>query len=128
MKLISDRPLTGAYGTVLPGREFEVDDELGDELLKTIGPERPDKGQPIIVRRAGSPKILYETKPARFETPTVAPEVSARLPFRDRPVSDQESQGLATESDLLLSGSDISEPGNADHRMRRGRSRSGSGR
>ena len=68
MRLISNIQLTGTYGTVVAGQEFECEESTARELL-TAG----------IVRKAGPPVVRYETKVIAPE----APEVSARHSFRD---------------------------------------------
>src|SRR5579885_2969659 len=116
MKLFANRQLTGDYGTVAPGEQFECADEIGHQLVS--------RG---LAHLADPPKVLYESKPAErtapvvtFETPAVliespavsleAPGVSARDPFRDLPMSNAKPQELAAESDRVFPESDISQP------------------
>ena len=51
MKVIALSQLTGTYGNMQAGQEFEVSDELGAELLR-LG----------HVRQALRPAVAYETK------------------------------------------------------------------
>ena len=105
--------LTGDYGTVKCGQEFECPDEAAMKLLNA--------GR---VRALPQPKILYETKPIQPEYRVItpeAPEVSARPPFRDVPVSHEESPDVAPEGDSVLSESDLRTKRTIDHRGRRGR-------
>jgi hypothetical protein len=109
MKIIALRQLHGGYGTVAPGEVFTAPDDIAQQLL-TRG----------LVRRAEPPKILYETKPAKMETPMIeAPEVSPRPPFRDMSVPDQESTELAPASDSTLPATDVPKQGTVDSRGRR---------
>ena len=114
MKLIANRQLTGAYGTVTPGQHFEVSDEIANDLLR--------RG---LVRQAGVPRIEYDT---RAITPSEAPEVSPREPFRHVFVPNTEPADMAAEGDSVLSESDLLEQGIADRGGRRARARSTSGR
>ena len=113
MRLVANTQLTGAYGTVVAGQEFECHDPTALELL-AMG----------SVRKAGPPAVRYETK---VIVPGEAPQVSARETFRHVPVSDEGSAGMAAEGDLVLSGTNVSQRGAANHSGRRGRSRSDSG-
>lgn len=118
MLLIANRQLCFGGRVYQAGEEFEV-------LVEAIAADLINRE---VARRSQPPQILYETKPARFETPTVqAPEVSTREPFRDVPVSDQEPERVASEGDIVLSKPNISEQGNADSRRRRRRARFGAG-
>lgn len=119
MKLIANRQLTGAYGTVAPGEEFECADEIAGELLRAY-----------LVRPATPPRVTYETKviwPAAPSQSFEAPEVSARLPFRDVPVPDAESKAVAPESHSVLPDADVPKSGAIDSRGRGRRARSGAG-
>lgn len=109
MKLIANRPITGDYGTVVPGQDFEPTDERAHDLLK--------RG---LARKKEEPVIQYETKVVTPE----APEVSPRHPFRDVPVPDAEPEDVAPEGDSGVPDADVQNGGNA-HSGRRGR-RSGS--
>jgi hypothetical protein len=108
--------LHGDYGTVTAEQEFECPDDVAPELIKAG-----------LVRALPKPKVLYETKPILPEYRVIvpeAPEVSARPPFRNVPLSHEESPDVAPESDSVLPGSDVSQQRN-DHRGgRRGRARS----
>ena len=114
MKLIANRQLTGTYGTVAPGQAFEAPEDVAIDLMKRD-----------LARRAEPPTVVYETKPAHFETPLVVPEVTARLPFRDVPVSDSEPEELVTAGDSVLPETDVPKQGVADPGRRRGRKRLG---
>lgn len=106
MRLIANCQLTGDYGVVSKDQSFILPDGDAQKLL--------DSG---CARRADPPRVLYQSKPYRFETPTVemeAPGVSARPPFRNMPVSHQESPPVVTTSDSLLPKADISLSGTAD--------------
>lgn len=113
MRVIANRQLHGEYGTVTADQGFECRDDLATELLKGG-----------MVRNALPPKVQYETKVITPE----APEVSARQPFRDVPVPDQKSQGVAPEGDRMFSESDLSTNRTTDPRGRGRRSGSHSGR
>ena len=112
MRVVANKPLRGEYGFVCADQEFEVRDDLGTLLLK--------KG---MVRNALPPRVLYETKIIKPE----APEVSPREPFRDMPVPDAKSEGVAPESDKVLFVADISPIRTADPGGRGRRSGSNSG-
>src|SRR6185312_9449617 len=111
MKLIAARQLRGEYGLVDPGASFNVRDEIGRDLLR--------RG---LARPTDPPAVLYETKVI-----AAAPEVGARLPFRDLSLSDPQSSAVAAEGDRVFSPTDLPAMRSDDHRGRRGRSRSGSG-
>jgi hypothetical protein len=106
------RSLEGDYGSRKPGEEFQCDDHIAAQLLES--------GR---VTHALLPKVEYEVKVIR----PIAPEVSAREPFRNLPVSHQESQELATEVDSVFSGPELSQRGTADTRGRGRRKGSDSG-
>ena len=114
MRLVANTQLTGVYGTVLAGQEFECHDPTALELL-----------QAGSVHKAGSPAISYETK---VIAPGEAPQVSARETFRHVPLSDEGPERVASEGDCVLPAADARQRGAADHSGRRGRSRSDSGR
>lgn len=119
MRLIANTQLTGDYGTVVEGQEFNVNDENDAKQLISRG----------MARRASPPRILYQTKPARFETPTIqaeAPGVSARDPFLYGALPNPQQTGVATEGDHVLASANVSEPRTADSGGRRGRKGSGS--
>jgi len=106
MKLVCiAQQLTGEYGTVTAGQEFECREEIAMQLIRGGSAKKP-----------GSPRVVYETKPKTFETP----EVSPRQPFRDSSVPDKKSASVAPEGDPVLSGSEISAPRDA-HRSGRSR-------
>ena|ERR1700737_4559457 len=109
MRLIcTAQQLTGDYGTVTAGQEFDCPDDVAQQLL-AVG----------SVRKPGPPRVRYETKVIVPE----APEVGARLPFRDMPVSHEESSSVAAEGDRVLPESDVPEQGAADNRRRGRRAR-----
>lgn len=110
MKLIALTQLTGVYGSVETGQEFEVADDLAKELLR-LG----------HVRASAPPPVVYETK---VIVPQEAPTVAARRPFRHVPVPDEEPSLLAPGSDPMLQNADLSEPGIIDPGRRSGRARS----
>jgi len=114
MKLVCiAQQLTGEYGTVTAGQEFECPQEIAMQLIRGGSAKKP-----------GSPRVVYETKPKTFETP----EVSPRQPFRDSSVPDKKSASVAPEGHPLLSGSDVPAPRNVDCGGRGRRSRSDPGR
>ena len=105
MRLISDRQLTGIYGTVAPYEEFDCpDDDVARQLI-----------QSGLAHKAESPKILYDTKVI------APPEVGPAIPFRDVPVPDAKPPAVAAAGDPVLPEPNLSEPGAADSRRRRGR-------
>ena len=105
MRLIANRQLTGSYGSVVAGDGFDVEDATARQLINAG-----------LARRAEQPRIQYETKIIAPE----APQVSARQPFRDSALPHEESPRVASESDQLLSSTDLPESGITD-RGRRGR-------
>jgi hypothetical protein len=106
MKLFADRTLTGSWGTVHPGQLFQCPDNEAESLIARS-----------LAHRADVPKILYETK-------VIVPrEVGTTMPFRDMPLFDSESAGMASQGNPILSESDISEPGTSDNSGRRKRGR-----
>ena len=111
MRLIANRQLTGDYGRVHAGEEFDAREDVAQDLLRRS-----------LVRRPDPPRVEYETKVIRPE----APEVSARQqPFRHVPVSDEESEEVAPASDRVLRESDVSASGTDDPGGRAKGARSG---
>lgn len=111
IRLVCDRLRLCHNGLLVSeGGEFEANDEDALQMIK--------RG---IAHRAAPPRVLYETKPARFETPEVAPETGAGFPTGDVPVSDEESEKVAAAGDRVLQETDVSEPGTADRGGRRKR-------
>lgn len=110
MRLISNRQLTGDYGSVAAGEQFECSEDVGAHLLR--------QGS---ARRADPPRILYDTKIVVPEAPTVG----ARLPFRNCPLHNPESAPVAPEGDSVLPAADVPEgtQGTTDPVRRRGRPR-----
>ena len=108
MFLISNRQLTGVYGTVTPGQEFNCPEDVAKELLRAG-----------VAHKAEPPKVLYETKVVR------PPEVGPTIPFRDMPVSDQKPEEVAAAGDHVLPAADIPKQGASDSGGRRGRLRFG---
>ena len=119
MRIVCVAPqLTGDYGTVVQGQEFEVDELIGSQLVRN--------GH---ARRADPPRIVYQTKVVTPESATVAleaPGVSPRPPFRDVPMLNPESPRVAPASDPLLSGPDVCKPGTPYRSGRRRREGFGS--
>ena len=76
--------LTGAYGTVIAGQEFDCEDSIAVELLRSG-----------FVRKPASPGVRYETKVITPEASGVSP----RQPFRHMPVSDKRPEVVASEGD-----------------------------
>jgi len=116
VRLIANRQLCFGNTVYSAGEEFDADDAVAIDLM-----------QREVARRALPPTIIYETKPARFETPLIVPEVTARQPFRDVPVPDEEPQDMAPESDSVLPESDVPKQGTPHPGRRRGRKRFGAG-
>jgi len=87
MRLIANSQLTGAYGTVVAGQEFDCEDATAVELVRNC-----------VARKAAPPAVRYETKVIAPE----APEVSPRQPFRHLPVSDTRPETVAPEGDLVF--------------------------
>ena len=116
MRLIANRQLCFGNTVYAAGEEFDADDAIAIDLM-----------QREVARRALPPTIVYETKPAHFETPLIVPEVTARQPFRDMSVSDAEPQDVAAESNPVLPESDLSKQGTPHPGRRRGRKRFGAG-
>ncbi len=114
MRIVANRQLTGVYGTVSAGQEFECHDATALELL-----------QAGFVQRAGAPAVRYETK---VIVPAEAPQVSARDSFRHVPVSDARPETVAAAGDCVFPGPDAPQRGAADSGGRRGRQRPGSAR
>ena len=107
MKLIATQQIySSTHGQVLAGEAFDWPEADTKNLLATGAARYPYP-----------PKIQYETKPILPE----APEVSARLPFRDVPVFDLQPEGVATESDRVFSATDVPAPRVAGNCGRRGR-------
>jgi hypothetical protein len=104
--IVISQQLTGEYGTVVAGQEFDCDDAAAYQLV-TAG----------MARKAAPPAVRYETKVIVPE----APEVRAREMFRHLPVSDAEPATVASEGDRMLSATDPSPRGAADSGGRRGR-------
>jgi hypothetical protein len=109
MKLIALSQLTGVYGRVEAGEEFEVDDSIATELLR-LG----------YVRPAVPPPVVYETKVITPQASTVG----ARPPFRHVPVPDSQPEELVTAGDPVLREPELLRPGTVDPGRRRGRARS----
>ena len=112
MRVIANRQLTGHYGVVTIGEEFEAEDDVACQLLRNGLVKKPDL-----------PAMVYETK---VITPEV-PEATPRDAFRDVPLPDAEQVDLAAGRDPVLSTADIPQSGTADPRGRAGRKPSGSG-
>jgi len=131
MRLIAvAHQLTGVYGTVTAGQEFECRDDLAIQLVRSGS-----------ARKADPPRVTYETKVVVPEAPEghvpasgaprterESPEVRPRLPFRNVPVRHEESPPVDPESDRVLPESDVPTPGDADSGGRRKRKGFNSGR
>ena len=101
MKLIANSQLhiSSHDLTVAAGQTFELPDGLAMQLLKA--------GK---VRKADPPRVQYETRVIIPESRTIqpeAPEVSARPPFRDVPVSDPQPPSMAPESHSVLPAANV---------------------
>jgi hypothetical protein len=102
MRLIANRQLTGEYGTVIAGQEFECSDQIAHELLA--------QG---MVRKADPPKVVYETKVVR------PAEVGPTQPFRNVPVPDQEPAPVDPPRDRVVQIADLQGTAHAPGRRRR---------
>ena len=111
MRVIANRQLTGHYGVVTIGQEFDANDDVARQLIHAG-----------LVRKPDPPTLVYETKVMVPEVPEAAP----RDAFRDVPLPDAEQAGLAAGSDPVLSTADVLQSGTADSRGRTGRKPSGS--
>lgn len=95
MKLIAVTQLSGNYGVVQAGQEFEADADTARELL-----------QRGYVKHAADPQIVYETK---VIVPEEAPKVSARRPFRHGVVRDAQSSPVDTQDAPVVPPADVPE-------------------
>jgi hypothetical protein len=102
MKLIAHRQLTGIYGTVVTGQEFECPDDVARELLISG-----------VVHKAEPPKVQYETKVIR------PAEVGPAQPFRDVPVRDEKPAPVAAPGNRVVQVADLSGTAFAPGRRRR---------
>lgn len=93
-KLIALSQLSGNYGVVQAGQEFETDDDTARELLW--------RG---YVKHAADPQVVYETK---VIVPEEAPKVSARRPFRHSTVRNPQSSPLDTEDAPVVPSANVS--------------------
>lgn len=101
MRLIAvAHQLTGDYGTVTAGQEFEVNDEVAAELMRNGS-----------ARRADPPRVLYDTKVIVPEAPQVGPR---QHPFRDLSLPNPEPPPVAPASHRVLSDTDLPESGVVD--------------
>ena len=108
MILIADRQITGDFGRVTPGTEFECDAATAAHLL--------DRN---LAHRPAAPRVVYEVKVIAPEAPAVASEG----PFCYMPVPDQEPPTVAAEGDSGMESADVQEQRNVDPGRRRGRPR-----
>ena len=111
MRVIANRQLTGHYGVVTIGQEFDATDDVAGQLIRAG-----------LVRKPDPPAMVYETKVIVPEVPEAAP----RDAFRDVPLPDAEQAGMATGGDPVLSTADVPQSGAPDPRGRTGRKPSGS--
>ena len=112
MRVIANRQLTGHYGMVTVGQEFEAEDDVARQLLRAGLVKRPDP-----------PAMVYETKVIEPEVP----EAALRDIFRDVSRPDAEQTGVAREGDQELPMPDLPAQRTDDPRGRSGRKASGSG-
>ena len=112
MRLIANRQLTGHYGVVTIGQEFEADDDVARQLLRNGLVKKPDL-----------PAMVYETKVIAPEVPEAAP----RDTFRDVPLPDAEQADVAPEGNREFSAANFQAQRNDDPRGRAGRKASGPG-
>ena len=111
MRVIANRQLTGHYGVVTIGQEFDANDDVARQLIHAG-----------LVRKPEPPAMVYERKVIVPEVPEAAP----RDAFRDMPLSDAEQAGVAAGRDPVFSTADVSQSGAPDPRGRTGRKPSGS--
>lgn len=95
-RLIALTQLSGNYGVVQAGHEFQTDDETARELLRRA-----------YVKHAADPEVTYETQAL---TPSEAPTVSARRPFRHGVVRNAKPQAVDTKDDRELPEADVRKP------------------
>jgi len=112
MRVIANRQLTGHYGMVTAGQEFEAEDDVARQLLRAGLVKRPDP-----------PAMVYETKVIVPEVPEAAP----RDVFRDVSLPDSEPAVMAAEGDQELSAADLQTPRTNDPVGRAGRKAPGPG-
>jgi hypothetical protein len=112
MRVTANRQLTGHYGVVSMGQEFDADEDVARQLLRAGLVKRPDP-----------PAMVYETKVIVPEVPEAAP----RDAFRDVSLPDTEPAGMAPESNRELSEADLPAQRIDDPRGRAGRKASGAG-
>ena len=112
MRVIANRQLTGHYGVVTMGQEFDAEDDVARQLLRAGLVKRPDP-----------PTMVYETKVIAPEVPEAAP----RDVFRDVSLPDAEPAGMAPEGDQQLSAPDLPAQRTDDPGGRAGRKASGAG-
>ena len=108
MILIADRQITGDFGRVTPGTEFECDAATAAHLL--------DRN---LAHRPAAPRVVYEVKVIAPEAPAVASEG----PFRDVLVHHAEPPTVAPQGDSGMESADVPEQRTADTGRRRGRPR-----
>ena len=112
IRLIANRQLTGHYGVVTMGQEFEAEDDVARQLLRNGLVKKPDL-----------PSMAYETKVIAPEVPEAAP----RDTFRDVPVPDAEQADLAPEGNQEFSATNFPAQRTDDPSGRAGRKASGPG-
>lgn len=96
VKLIALSALSGNYGVVQCGQEFEADDDTARELL-----------QRGYVKHAADPQVTYETQALE---PSETPEVSPRRPFRHGALRHAKPPKLDTEDAPVVHEPDIPKP------------------
>jgi hypothetical protein len=94
-KLIALTQLSGVYGVVPAGHEFEVEDQLARDLLK-LG----------YVKHATDPEVTYETQAL---APQEAPELKPRRPFRHGVMRHAQPSPVDPENDAGIHDPDIRE-------------------
>lgn len=107
--MIACRQLVGDWGNCAAGGYFDTDEEKARDFER--------RG---LAYRYRAPTLKYETKViVPGATPgTEAPRVSARLPFRNVPNSDEEPAALAAVRRATSAVSDVQEQGDSDSRGR----------
>ena len=112
MRVIANRQLTGHYGVVSAGQEFDAHEDVARQLLRAGLVKKPDP-----------PTMAYETKVIVPEVPEAAP----RDVFRDLRLPDAEPAAVAPEGDQELSAANVPAQRTVDSRGRSGRKAPGSG-
>ena len=112
MRLVAGSQLTGSYGTVQAGEEFECHDATAQELLLAG-----------LAKRAGPPAVRYETK-VIVPSQAAFGGGAASESFRDVPLPDAGPETVVAEGDYVFPDPNAPKFGAADSVRRAGRPRS----